>query len=185
MPGGPHGPAAPLQPHAADGLDRVRPRVPGRCCLLQMSETSGPSQGAGHRRVRCTRTHVHSHTHTHAHLGAHLHTFTLTHAHAIPGRPLDSFATSANPPGWSFSAETSGQLTPEAAHPAAGARAQTGRRAGRVPHGGAQQCPQDSAAAAPVWGEKDFLTWSTPFPAAAQTDDLILTLWFYPGWDFF
>ena len=55
------------------------------------------------------------------------HTFTLTHVHAIPGSPLDSFATSANPPSWSFSAETSGQLVPESAHPAAGARGQTGR----------------------------------------------------------
>lgn len=89
VPSGPHGPAAPLQPHAADGLDRVRPRVPGRCCLLQMSETSGPSQGAGHRRVHCTLIHVHNVRGKRAFTGhrtqaraLHTHTCAQPHAHA-------------------------------------------------------------------------------------------------------
>ena len=50
---------------------------------------------------------------------------------------------------------------------------QAGEQGGDPAEGGVRQCPQDSPVAAPVWGEKNFLTWSTLFPAAAQTADLI------------
>lgn len=181
VPGGPHGPAAPLQPHAVDGLNRVRPQVPGRSCLLQMSETSGPSQGMGYRHLHCTHSYMCTRTradapmHMHAHLGAHVHTLILshvhTHVHTLPGSPrllpvptLLAELSQLKPRGSSSQSLVIQRPAPE------------GRQAGEQgggPVGGVRHCPRDSPVAAPVWGEKNFLTWSTLFPAAAQTADLI------------